>query len=406
MASTTAACPFCNAELPPLTAMPTAPRTACPRCGEPVPSERFPIAAVAPPPQSPSVADRKRRTLQIVLAIMAGMAALALVFALLTQDMRRRNDFRNKPRDESSNPAGQNPAQLLGLGYLPSGSNVAFGLHVSALTRDAVGRILLRDPYPAPLDKVLGTLEMVGLTVDDVDHVVAGGELKDLSFCLTTVIVTREPYDAERVKKAIERRPVSATTFRKGTLYRFKELPGVPKLWCAGPRVLVYTTLTTDQLERIPVNVKEPPDTLTSSARTALTERLSKQSRAWIVGDLEPAKDLIDLAQIGFLPKAQARALTLVRRFAVGVIVPEGETPTLAGDFYTGAAAATQELRGYLDAVKLAKAKSHKVETPPADVQAAEAQWVSWQVHADAEALRDALGTLPPAPGKTKKAGP
>jgi hypothetical protein len=333
---------------------------------------------------------------------MAGMAALALVFALLTKQIRRDNDFRNK--SEVSAVAAPAPAELHGLGFLPQDSNIALGVHVAALTKDAAGRALLREPHPPLLDKLLGTLDLAGLTLADVDHIVAGSEVKDLSFRLTTVIVTRDPYDIERVKQAVERRPVSASTFRKGMLYRFKDLPNVPKLWCADARVLVYTTLPTDQLERIPASVKEPRDTLMPSARTALTERLSKQSRAWIVGDLEPAKDLIALAQLGFLPKDQARLLGLARSFAVGVIVPESGPLTLAGDFYTATPAATQELRTLLDGVEVSGATSQKVETPPADVQAAEAQWVSWQVRADADALRDALGKLPLTAGKGNNA--
>src|SRR5947208_2863951 len=88
MSSTTAACPFCNAELPPMPAA-TQPRTPCPRCGEPVPSERFPVqsdavAAGWPPAgaQPANVVQGTRKTLQVVLSIMVGMAALALVFAL------------------------------------------------------------------------------------------------------------------------------------------------------------------------------------------------------------------------------------------------------------------------------------------------------------------------------------
>src|SRR5438105_4073840 len=148
MRSAPAACPFCNAELPPLSASPLAPRTPCPRCGEPVPSDRFPVDATAiaagPPPVKPSLPDRKRFTLRVLLSIMAGMAALALVFALLTQKTRRDRD--PQPRPEPPEQLAQAPAQLLGLRYLPRGSNLVAAVQVAALRENAAGQALLREP--------------------------------------------------------------------------------------------------------------------------------------------------------------------------------------------------------------------------------------------------------------------
>src|SRR4051812_34730328 len=104
---TSAACPYCNAPLPPLAALPRTARTACPRCGELVPSERFAVAgtgiaaghpapttATAPTVAAPTLAERKRTTARVLLALMGGLAIMTLIFALLTQDLRRRNDHR------------------------------------------------------------------------------------------------------------------------------------------------------------------------------------------------------------------------------------------------------------------------------------------------------------------------
>jgi hypothetical protein len=122
-------------------------------------------------------------------------------------------------------------------------------------------------------------------------------------------------------------------------------------------------------------------------------DRLAKQSRVWAVGDLEPAKDLADLAiQFGFVPKEQARLLALVRSFAVGVMPDEKEGLALVADFYTGNPAASQELWKYLEETTVKGATSQKAAAPPVDVKDAEAQWVTWQVRADAAAIRDALG--------------
>jgi hypothetical protein len=411
-----ASCPYCNAELPPLPAVAPSLRVPCPRCGEPVPRERFPVlqgvaAGCGPDLPKPAAVLRtpegKRMTARVVLSIMAGMAALALVFALLTQKMRRDNDFRgsgvNPPRPVATDLP---PAQLPGLAFLPTGTNVVAGLHVTSLNQDPAGRALLRGPRPEPVEGILSTLEAVGLGLEDVDHVVFGCELKEVLPAFTTVIVTRNPYDPGQVAKAVQRHPVSATTFRGKPLYRFTDVRQVPKIWCAEPRVLVYTTLKTENLDHIPTAVKEPADPLSPRARKALTGRLSAQSRAWAVGDLEPAKGLTDLVQqFGVLPKAQARLLGLVRAFAVGIATQEEGKLTLVGDFYTGQPDATAELRKDLEGVTLQGAKA-KVEAPPADVKDAEAQWVSWQVRADTDSVRDALGKLALFPGKGKASPP
>jgi hypothetical protein len=324
---------------------------------------------------------------------MIGMAVLALVFALLTQELRRRNDFRNKA--VAPVPLAQRPSELLGLGYLPAGTNIVAGLHVMTLTDEAAGRVLLRRPRPNLIESLLGTLDVVGLDLADVDHVVLGCELKDFSPKLTTVIVTRKPYDPAKVEQAVQRQPVSATTFRNGPLYRFTALPGIPKLWCADRRVLVWTSLTKEDLERIPEAPKGGPAGLTPAVREALTDRLGKQSVLWAAGDLAPAIELADLLQhLGLLARDQARLIGLVRTFAAGITIRDEADLALLGEFYTGDRSATPELRRYLEGIDIKGARSVKVATPPADAKGAEAQWVSWQVHAEAEVLREAIGKL------------
>lgn len=366
-----------------------------------MPTERFPIGAetVQPPVVPPTLPARKRRTAQVLLAIMVGMAATALVFALMTQKWRRDHDFKYKTNPVT--PLAEEPARLRGLAYLPRGCNIAVAVQLAALMEDDAGRTLLREPLPAVLDPLLQPLASAGLTIADVDHIVAGSVVKDFPFHVATVIVTRKPYDPAQVQQAIEPQPVKAGTFRNRPLYRLTDQPGVPKLWCADARVLVYTTLTTEEMEQIPTAVKEPAETLTPAARDALTARLDKQSRIWAVGDLAPAKHLVDTLQLVALAgplKKQAHLLTLVQAFDIGITTGAAQSVTVRGDFYTGNPAATAELAKYLTDVSISGAKSQKVETPPADLHAAEAQWVSWQLRGDAETLREAVGRLTFAP--------
>src|SRR5437660_1440552 len=118
----TATCPFCNAELPPLPAASANERVPCPRCGEPVPASRFPVGPAAtshaPSADPTEMQQRKRATLFLLLGIMGGMALIALIFALMTIDLRRSRDPKVKaPKPDEKQVAKQfvAPASLTGL---------------------------------------------------------------------------------------------------------------------------------------------------------------------------------------------------------------------------------------------------------------------------------------------------
>jgi hypothetical protein len=339
----------------------------------------------------------KKRTVQILLAIMAGMAALTLVFALWTKQSRRDNDFKNKAL--APNPPVEKPSQLFGLAYLPRGSNLALGLHIAALGEEGASNALLSEPRPQVMASVLDPLDTLGIPLADVDHIVAGGELKDLFFSLTTVIVTRKDYDRAEIDQSARRQNAKASTYRNQPFYHFPDRAGVPKLWCAGPRVLVWSGLKKDELDRIVPPTMKPSQTLTPAAYAAVADHLSTQSRLWIAGDLEPAKNLVELAVLA--TKDQAPLLRTTRRFALGVTIDAKDQVTIRGDFQTGDAAASAELRKYLDTLSVKGAKSQKTDAPPPS-EDAENQWVTWQVRGDAEAIRDALGKLRVLPSGKK----
>jgi hypothetical protein len=396
MTSVPSACPFCNAELPALPAAPATAHTACPRCGEPVASDRFAVrpgpppqserfaVSAGPPPALPDTASLelgKRRTLRFLLAIMFSMAAAALVFALMTKQLRRDRDPKPRPEPPSAQEVARKhaPAEYLALGYLPRGCNVAVGADVAALDAAAVTQKLLANPGPEITAWLQDAMAVTGLAFAEIDHAIAGTELQNLPFHITTVIVTRQPYDPARLKAAVEHRKVSATTYRNGTLYRLGDMPRIPKLWCAAPRVLVYTTLPIDELERIPKQSSEADECLTPTARKALTERLNKASVLWAVGDLGPAKDLVGLLPfVANVPKEQARLLPMLSAFAIGM-VPDEKGAKICGEFYTGDPAAVAELRKYFESISHDDAVKLRIETPPPAVRDPEAQWASVQ---------------------------
>lgn len=77
---------------------------------------------------------------------MAGMATLALVFALMTLEERRKRH--PHARAALGEELAQNPAELLALDFLPRGTNVVAGLHVAALTQNAAGQAFWRRRCP------------------------------------------------------------------------------------------------------------------------------------------------------------------------------------------------------------------------------------------------------------------
>ena len=398
MPNTLAACPFCNAELPPLPAPPVGPRTPCPRCGEAVPSERFPlqtaIVAGPPPPLAalPSNVPGNKKTARIVLSVMAGMAVLTLIFALYTQQIRRQRDYRD--RTDAAELA-RKPAELLGLAYLPEGTTIVLGVHLAALSDDPTGQALLREPRPAQIEPMLRVVERIGLKPADIDHIVAGTAVRELPPEQTTVIVTRKPYSRSEIETAVKKESVSTSTHQSKPLFKYKESPN-PKLWLAEPRVLVWTTLKTEDLDRIKPTPKDPPASLAPTTRAALVDRLGKQSRLWVVGALESARKPIEFGLgLGLLPKAQAPLLRLTKSFAIGVSLHDEGEASLLGSFHTGDAEATPKLAKFLESIDVSGAKSVKVVSPPADVQDPAEQWVTWQMRADANTLRDVLGKLP-----------
>lgn len=394
-------CPYCNAELPPLSP-PRAERAACPRCGEPVPASYFPTGETSV--DEAAIPDRaqgdKRATLLAIVGVMAGMAIVAGIFVVMTQTIRREHDFRSpvkrNPVEERLAQSLTSPTSLLGLGYMPKDTAVVAGLHLHALSRDPAGKQLLAEPRPKLLDFALAPLAKAGIAADDVDHVVVGLDLSGPFPSLVGVAVTREPWDARKVIDAIGQNKL--TKYRDGFLHRFGTQPvGTGKLWLTkSPRLLIFAWSLdgegTADLDRVPTQPVTGLDHLAPLARQALTERVGKQSRVWAAGDMARAAPVLDLLALQ-MPKEESRRLGLVKAFGLGATF--ADDVTVVADLFTGEPKATQELRQQLESLDVA-AKA-KVEAPPPDVLDAEAQWVTWQLRADAETVRRWLETALPA---------
>src|SRR4051812_18592238 len=95
---TTVPCPYCNAPVPVPQPRPADGRVTCPRCEETVTvgdtGPGTPTAAPHATSTEPTTPPRptNRAVAGIVVAVMLGMAALGLAYALRTVDFRRAND--------------------------------------------------------------------------------------------------------------------------------------------------------------------------------------------------------------------------------------------------------------------------------------------------------------------------
>src|SRR5437870_4767120 len=133
------ACPFCNATVPLPVTLPASQKIPCPRCGESVPVRPSTLNGVVSPPvaSSPAVSQVRlatpawsnRKVAAIVLGIMALMAAISLVYALRTTELRRSHDFLPEPPAPPPVVTTTPPIELTGLGYLPANCTAVIGLH-------------------------------------------------------------------------------------------------------------------------------------------------------------------------------------------------------------------------------------------------------------------------------------
>lgn len=397
MPSVTVTCPFCNATLAREQLAVTVPKVFCPRCGEMLPahlvkdvvSTTSPVSTPAPPATSAGWSNR-----QIalgILGIMLVMAGVGLTMALLTVGWRRMHDYRTK-RDTTVPPTMQAPGELAGLGFLPAESNVVAAVQVAELGKDPSAKNLLRVPRPTFLDLALGTVEKwTKLTVDDLDHIVLGTEIKDRLPQLTIVVQTRQAYDPATLAKALlPARPVEQ---RGKPLFRFSLQPGEGMLWCPQPRILVLLlrldALKTADLDAIPLEARKGTEAPPRALHDLLgAQRINKQSLAWIAGKVDP--DLVK-ELLAFIPVAagEVQLLTKVQDFALSLFAQDGLV--LVGHLRTGNEATTRQVQTYLEELKPAHVKMN-VEAPPANVVDPAAQWVTVQVRGDPEGMRAFLG--------------
>ncbi|MBI3823167.1 MAG: hypothetical protein HY289_10880 [Planctomycetes bacterium] len=380
-----AACPYCNAILPSLTAAPAAEKLPCPRCGELVPASRWQVdASVTPPSPAMSAAigagrPGKRKTAVIIVSIMVTMAVVGLSYALWTIQVRRDRD----PKPMLDPITYRKPLELKGLGYLPKDCDIIVGLHLAELLADKkVGKPLLEEPRPAALDWVAKQLpRMTGMPLEEIDHVLLAGSFDQAQVVM--VVKTRRAYSLEKIVESVH--PTRSGQHEKLALYEFPLNPmGEAMLWCVEEKTLVCVIRLeppkVEHLRGLSATPRKVEDVLPATLHDALAKRLARQQYAWAAGRFDRLGLLKEALML--IPPDKAALLKDLKTFAVGLEPVEGLT--LTGHFHMNDAKSAGKLKTFLENVTIDGA-TQKLAMPKDDK---EEQWLTWQLRGDPAAMR------------------
>jgi hypothetical protein len=244
----------------------------------------------------------------MVIAVMVGMAAVALAFALRTTGLRRANDSKGAQEPEhiaESRPVP--PAEWPGLGYLPEDVQAVAGVRVAAALdspagRAALGSLGLSDG---------GQRNVLGVAPTDVEVVLFGASLRALPPRVTAVVHGRRSLDDRTRPPAA----VRITEQHGKSLVRGKLWPNGPDgaVWRPDEQTLVATLLP-DDMDR--VSAKPRP----AGPLPDLLARLDPAALAWLAASVDENNAVLGLVA-GFipLPPADREAWAKLQEIAVSV---------------------------------------------------------------------------------------
>jgi hypothetical protein len=217
------------------------------------------------------------------------------------------------------------PAKLAGLGYLPRGTNVLFGLHIREAMQDPLSREFLARLRQGTTGFGLDSVEKwTGLKRDEIDHAILGLKVEDrLPPRLALVVRTRQPYSTDQVRATLkaERR----TEREKKTLYRFPmgQLDGV--IWFAGDQTIVVG-LTVGDLDEVPLTPAEGLDHLPPALTQLMEERLTPGTQVWAVGHADDWEKTVARFLLVTLPKEDQAGVAAVQSFGLWLQFDRGMT--------------------------------------------------------------------------------
>jgi hypothetical protein len=356
-------CPYCNTPIPVPQSPPADGRVSCPRCEETVTigDERSDTSAasLAPPPaDNPRITNRTIAGL--VVAVMLGMAALGLAFALQTVGVRRANDSKGaQPPEPAVEAVALAPAAWPGLGYLPADVQIVAGVRVADALDSAAGRVMLG---PLGFTDAKKTT-ILGVPPSHADYLVFGANVRTLPPRVMAV-VHGSIGDAPG--------PGRTTEHHGKTLHRIK-------LWATGPEGAVWRA---DQRTLVAAQLPEDFDHVPATPHSAiphseLLDRLDPAALAWLVAKVDANNSALALVTM-YLPPADRDAWTKLDALAVSLRA-DGSKLTLTVHLH-GQDPAAGEAIAKAVAESFAKAGLAPERTAAAD-------WHSLVVAADADKL-------------------
>ncbi len=323
-------CPYCNASVS-LAGVPPTGRALCPRCGEAFPvrpssGEETPPLSVAsangPPHELPRADSPPVQSLRppVLLGLALGLVVLGVGLYLV---FRNPGGGVTDPADTGpSKPAATvPPAALAGLAYLPPETNIAFAVQPGPVLARA--EQTQTDPRAAFAgagvpDRVLATLDRIGLKPEQIHHVAGGLTLaKDRPMKAVVALRLREPL-ADRTA-FLKHLKATQTTAASGQVRYSVDLGGLAMVMTSpDPRTYLFAL---DPADLEPPARTGPPDAHLPAGLRESLGRLSPASFAWAATDADDwvaNPGLKVLAALAKRPDLPAR-LAGVRALAVSV---------------------------------------------------------------------------------------
>jgi hypothetical protein len=268
-----------------------------------------------------------------IVGNMVVLALLSLGGALATNGYRRHLDAglparpKRSPVIEDTSPQGPvavAPAHVAALGYLPPKIDLVAGVHVAELMDSPTERKLLEEPlkFGSTEVRLADFTRKIGLQAHQLDHFVVGMRT-DEPLSVVFVFRTRQPYDSEKVRHALNAKSAPGKSTGH-TLYDASFPIGnlSALLWCADERTFLIS-LARESLEKAAVPGDVLRDALVPEVRGLLNERMRPVGQLWIAGYAPDWRKSAAGLALGQLPEAWRKPLATVRAFGVWTVAAD-----------------------------------------------------------------------------------
>jgi len=290
----------------------------CPRCEESIIVQDVSEGAASSVSESTKPMRITNRAIAgMVLAVMVGMGAFALGYALKTQAFRRAQDSKGAvPPEADPDMTAVPPHEWPGLGFLSADSQVIAGVRLASAMESAVGRALLGALNLA--GDAESQFRILGLAPREVDHLLMSASLRAIPPRVMAVAHDYQRIDLDRVRQHI--------AASKDVEHGGKRLIA-GRLWTNGLEGLVWRvdqhflvgTLLAEDFDKVSSNLQDNRPTIANIP----ADRFDRDSLAWLAANVEANNSTIELLS-SFLPLPPAEQKTWQQLESLAVSVRAG----------------------------------------------------------------------------------